>query len=270
MKTYLLDTINRIKRFSEKLDIRTALCNTPWIVFNDTGDKELFIFNSDGNVLITINGLGVKRTWQWVAANQSLIIDQDDSIIMLHPEYISSSIIALKRDGTNEYAFLIDENNQDTISPKTISELKTYFFEIEQKAIALEEETRKKAIALEEESKRKAIALEEEYKKKLEKERYDAEMRNKVDQLGYTSNGWLFPLIFFVVLIITSNIIINTILLPTNNEEYIPLIILPFIVIFFAYVFIWGYIIPKRRAKEYINKHPGDPIIPYIKEKYGI
>ena len=51
MKTFLLDTINRIKRFSESLDVKTALCDRPWVVFNDSGDKEVLIFDTDGNGL---------------------------------------------------------------------------------------------------------------------------------------------------------------------------------------------------------------------------
>lgn len=45
MKTYLFDTFNRYKRFSEKLDAKTILCNKSWWVFNDSGEKEVYIFN---------------------------------------------------------------------------------------------------------------------------------------------------------------------------------------------------------------------------------
>lgn len=134
MKTYLLDTINRIKRFSESLDVQTSLCNRPWVVFNDSGDKEVLIFNTDGSVLIAVNGVGIKRTWQWIAANKSLIINQpDDTIVMLHPEYFNNSVMALNRDGTQEYAFLIDDNNCNAFAPKTLSELKSYFLAIEER-----------------------------------------------------------------------------------------------------------------------------------------
>ncbi len=133
MKTYLLDIINRIKRFSATLDARTALCNRPWVVFNDSGDKEVLIFDTDGSVLITVNGIGVKRTWQWISANKSLIISQpDDSIVMLHPDYFNDFVIALNRDGTSEYAFLIDGNNPVGFAPKTLAELNDYFTTIEQ------------------------------------------------------------------------------------------------------------------------------------------
>lgn len=44
MKTYLLDILNKYNRFSENLDVKTILCNKSWLVFNDTGNKELYIF----------------------------------------------------------------------------------------------------------------------------------------------------------------------------------------------------------------------------------
>ena len=37
MKTYLFETLNRYKRFSESLDAKAVLSNKAWVVFNDEG-----------------------------------------------------------------------------------------------------------------------------------------------------------------------------------------------------------------------------------------
>ena len=50
MKTFLLDSFNRYKRFSEELDVKTILCNKSWLIFNDSGDKELYVFQEVINV----------------------------------------------------------------------------------------------------------------------------------------------------------------------------------------------------------------------------
>ena len=39
MKTYILDSINRLKRYGENLDVKTILCNKSWQIFNDSGEK---------------------------------------------------------------------------------------------------------------------------------------------------------------------------------------------------------------------------------------
>lgn len=54
MKTYLLDILNKYNRFSESLDVKNILCNKSWLAFNDTGDKELYIFQENGSLIVSI------------------------------------------------------------------------------------------------------------------------------------------------------------------------------------------------------------------------
>jgi len=127
MKTYILEAYKRIKRFSEKFDVSTTLCDKTWVVFNDTGERELYIFQPDGTAFITKNGIGIKGLWQWVSANQSLIINKNDNVIMLHPEYIDKTILALNVDGTNKIAFLIEEKHLRSFPANSLAELEQYF-----------------------------------------------------------------------------------------------------------------------------------------------
>ena len=71
MKTFLLDSFNRYKRFSEELDVRTILCNKPWLIFNDCGDKELYVFQEDGSLIASVNGNVTNAKWQYIPANKS-------------------------------------------------------------------------------------------------------------------------------------------------------------------------------------------------------
>lgn len=170
MKTYLLDVINRIKRFSEKFDVTTTLCDKTWLVFNDTGEKEVYIFQANGTVFITTNGVGIKGHWQWVSANQSLIINKDDIVMMFHPEFIDNTVLALTLDGTNEMAFLIEQGSKDTFVAKTLAQLENYFVDKEQKLIQAEKDRieRERLQAIEDERKRR-----EKEKKQKEKEERD-------------------------------------------------------------------------------------------------
>lgn len=85
MKTYLLDIPNRYNRFSKNLDVKTILCNKSWLIFNDSGDKELYIFQENGSLITSINGSVISATWQYLSANNSLVISFKEKSYMLHP-----------------------------------------------------------------------------------------------------------------------------------------------------------------------------------------
>jgi hypothetical protein len=131
MKTYLFDTFNRYKRFSEKMDAKTILCNKSWWVFNDNGDKEVYIFQTDGSLIISIKGKVSYSTWKYISANQSIIITSGDQSYMVKPAFVDGNILALQVDGTDEYAFLIDERKLKELVFKTYNDILEYFAEKE-------------------------------------------------------------------------------------------------------------------------------------------
>ena len=83
MRTYLLDILNRYNRFSENLDVKTILCNKSWLIFNDTGDKELYIFQENGSLIASVNGNVFNGNWQYISANKSIIISFKEKSYML-------------------------------------------------------------------------------------------------------------------------------------------------------------------------------------------
>lgn len=130
MKTYLLDVLNKYKRFSENLDVKTTLCNKSWWAFNDTGKKEVYIFQEDGSLIISINGEVVIGSWKYLAANKSLIISGADQNFMVNTAYMDNTLFALQVDGTEQYCFLIDQQKTNDFSPKSLDDLDRYFQKI--------------------------------------------------------------------------------------------------------------------------------------------
>ncbi len=190
MKTYLFDTFNRYKRFSEKLDAQTILCNKSWWVFNDSGEKEIYIFNTDGTLIIAVSGKVTNATWQYISANKSLIISGNNQSYMVKPAFFDNQIFALQVDGTNDYAFLIDENNLPSTSLRSLADLKEHFAEKERQAVLAEERRKQAELAafmqkkLEEDRERQRLEKEAEEKRiKAEKEaeykRVECIIRNK-------------------------------------------------------------------------------------------
>lgn len=127
MKTYLLDILNRYKKFSESLDVEAILCSKSWSVFNDSGCKEIYLFQHDGSLIISVSGEVTNATWKYIPVNQSILISTKSASYMLHPAFVDDIIFALQLDGTNQYSFMIDELQRDTFAPKSLSDIEKYF-----------------------------------------------------------------------------------------------------------------------------------------------
>lgn len=156
MKTYLLDSLNRIKRKGENLDAKTILCNKSWLIFNDSGDKELYIFQENGEVLISLNGIVSKGSWQYIPANKSIVISVKENSYMLHPSFMANNIMALKLDGTEKYMLMIEEKSMLAHNVKTLEDINNYFISIEEAERNKEQKEKRKeqeAILLDKETK---------------------------------------------------------------------------------------------------------------------
>lgn len=110
MKTYISDIIPRIKKFSKKIDNLTLLTNQHWVVLDELSDiKTVYIFLSDSELLISVNGKVEKAKWKYIGTESLLMDIKDESFLFKHG-FFDENILALKVDGKEEYAFLINEN----------------------------------------------------------------------------------------------------------------------------------------------------------------
>lgn len=196
MKAYILNFLNRYKKYSENLDVKTAICNKSWWVFNDSGEKELYIFQEDYTLLISLSGRVTKGTWEYVSANHSLIITAQNESYMLHLAFMDNVLFAMQVDGTQKYSFMIDENNRTSFKPKTLNELQCYFEEKEQ-AKLLEERQRQNRLEWErqEAERQRQRRLEQEQREaeiqrqKREQRIYEEELKKEVREAWLNSGG---------------------------------------------------------------------------------
>lgn len=141
MKTYLLDSIDRFKRYSQSLDVKTILCSKAWYVLNEDGDTENLVFQDDGTVLVSINGSLKKYTWQYIPQNQSLnIMHTDTDGTMLKPAFLDSNVLAFQKAGTKECMFLIDDSVNSHEKILSLDSIKNYLDQCEQEALRIEQE----------------------------------------------------------------------------------------------------------------------------------
>ena len=239
MKAFLFDTLNRYKRYSENLDAKTTLCNKTWCVFNDSGEKEIYIFSEDGGLIVSINGIVTNAKWRYIPANKSLIISSEKQNVMLQPAFVDNVIFSLQMDGTDNYAFLIDESNKNNFQPKTLNDIKRYFSEIElaiqkkeleiqnyekrqQALLAANEKVKQEAYLLklrkEKDDEIKRVNDLEKVQKILSSDAYYIKLNNKLrlmDKRMKTIRGFM---IFFVIITL-SLIIIASVNQPVYSAE---------------------------------------------------
>ena len=170
MKTYLLDILSRYYRCSEILDVKTVLCNKSWWIFNDSGDKELYIFQENGSLIASVNGNVINATWQYIAANKSLVISFKEQSYMLHPSFIDNIIFALQQDGTERFLFMINEEQKQLFYLKSLNELNSYF-----------EEAERKRIEAKQQEKRILLEQQEIEQQKAKQHKIEQEQQNEID-----------------------------------------------------------------------------------------
>ena len=109
MKTYILDIIPRIKKFSKKLDDLTSLADKHWVILDDdTNLKSVYIFRKNGVLLISLNGEIQKGKWEYLDEN-SIMIDIKDKSYLFRQGFFNKTVLALMLDGKNEFCLMIDE-----------------------------------------------------------------------------------------------------------------------------------------------------------------
>lgn len=210
MKTYLLDIPNRYNRFSKNLDVKTILCNKSWLIFNDSGDKELYIFQENGSLITSINGSVINATWQYLSANNSLVISFKEQSYMLHPSFKDDVIFALQQDGTERFVFMIEENQSNFFHPKSLKELTTYFENKERRNI--EKRQQEKRILLQQQE----TKLKEIRKFQIEQEKQRKEEKREEDILKNCKYYLKFSIIAGLVFVIYTTLFI--IYYPTTHS----------------------------------------------------
>ena len=251
MKTYLLETLNRYKRFSESLDAKAVLSNKVWIVFNDEGEKQVYIFQEDGTVLITTNGIGSVKTWKYIPANKSILINGDGNrFVMLRTAFVDENILAFQLDGTDRYAFMIDENNKALFAPKTLEELNIYLVD------KLDKEKQKR---IEQQNKENEFA--EKAKQKVDREK--AEKIRREIEMKYLDSKMKKGMFFVVLAAVFYALAAAFSVL--GGSVWVGSLLFAIIFTYFGVCFYKrGMNTFKQKIKEYKDNNPDDPCIAYL------
>lgn len=109
MKTYILSTLDRIKKYSKTLDAKAILYNKNWEVFNETGEKEVLIFRPKNELLIVRQGIVQRGKWELLPTG-SLLIETDATTYLFNAAFVDNEFLAMQLDGTDECMLMIEGN----------------------------------------------------------------------------------------------------------------------------------------------------------------
>ncbi|GAB2549315.1 hypothetical protein [Rufibacter soli] len=113
MKTFISDLIPKLKRYSHNLDNLTLLTDKHWVIIDEIDlAKNVYIFRKNGQLIISQNGKVEKATWEYLG-NNSILIDRDQDSYLFRHGFFDENVLALKVDGKEEYAFMINENSYE-------------------------------------------------------------------------------------------------------------------------------------------------------------
>ena len=96
MQAYISKLLPRLAAFSQTLDRKESFIEKPWVLMDEKGNKTQYIFNRDGRLLISVNGIGFKGKWEYIKGANSLWLEIEDKKYMLKQGFIPSNSSSFK------------------------------------------------------------------------------------------------------------------------------------------------------------------------------
>lgn len=154
MKAYLMSLPKSLKGISDRLNVRSLLCAKTWVVFHEE-KKVIFIFQKDGSLIVSQNGVASKGKWEYIKSNKTILVEAVDVMLLLHPTFVDDVLFILQQDGTDGYFVLIDEKQIGKFVQKTIAAIADYLRVVSGEAAEWQQKERERQQEEEAERKRK-------------------------------------------------------------------------------------------------------------------
>lgn len=210
MKYYLLNVLDRIKQHSLQLDAEAILYNKKWVVFNDAGDKQVFIFRPDKELVISHNGEVTRSKWE-LLPDGTMIVDVKDQSFLLNPNFVDGQFLSLNLDGHKDSLLMLDSNLYQVNDFKSLSDVNGY---LEEKYILVPKREEEKRLLAEKQEKDRMA--EKKQKEKEERERNLYRGRSYMSSSCKVTATILIALIFLIPLAFALH----------AKEHYLPFMVL--------------------------------------------
>lgn len=111
MLLYIKNLLPRLRQYSQTLDKIELLVEHPWVLIDDENNQQKYIFRRNGDLLMSINGKGIKGKWEYLTVAKSLWIDRGQDNIMLNHDFVDPAVMVLKMDGNKDMPFVLANEN---------------------------------------------------------------------------------------------------------------------------------------------------------------
>lgn len=111
MKDYLKNWIPRIKDYGLKLDKLSKLYDQPWVVVTELNDFVKIIFQEDGKLLVSNNGVVSDGSWELVSNASSIMLNINGNKRLYNNHFIDQGVMILKLDGYSTDLFVLVNQN---------------------------------------------------------------------------------------------------------------------------------------------------------------
>ena len=99
MLNFITNLLPRLRQFSQSLDQAELFVDKPWVLLDEDGQQQTYIFQRGGKLIMSLDGKVQMGTWEYIAAAQRLLIDRGADCSL--PRFPSQSKVEVKRlDGT--------------------------------------------------------------------------------------------------------------------------------------------------------------------------
>ncbi len=110
-KDYLKNIAFQLQSHNEIVKTKNILVGKPWAIIDGEKEMQKLIFESDGTLILSLNGQAKIGKWRYLPEAKSLLIDRVTDQILCNEAFINEAVMILKKDGTeNEFFALANEN----------------------------------------------------------------------------------------------------------------------------------------------------------------
>ena len=171
MNLYIKDLFSRIKNYSKQLDAEAILYNKKWLFITENGEQVVYIFRPNNELIVTLNGIGVKGRWE-ILFDNTISIEVKEEIRIYNAAFVEEKFLALQLDSNNRFDVLVEktiqEQNYITNLEESIKYIDNKYKQLELELVIQKEiENQKKLL----EEKAKQDLLKKQEQEKQEKER---------------------------------------------------------------------------------------------------
>jgi hypothetical protein len=101
--------LDRIRNFSSKLEEVNSICNKKWINDDITGVHCAYRFQTDGRLIVSMNGEGQIWKYEFIQPNSLVITDSQNKISVLNHACLFDGILTLEKEGTGQFILFYDD-----------------------------------------------------------------------------------------------------------------------------------------------------------------